>query len=95
MDSPSFGETYSQFYNSLYDDKDYVGEARFVLSRASKRHPVWQARSIFSTSAAGRRVTLLNLLDTGIACVGSISRSECSISRAWRLPSFLRQSAAA
>ena len=29
----TFDETYSQLYDTFYEEKDYPGEARFVLSR--------------------------------------------------------------
>ena len=41
-----FGDDYSRFYDSFYEEKDYPGEARFVLSRVARLVPADRPRSI-------------------------------------------------
>jgi SAM-dependent methyltransferase len=41
-----FGGDYSRFYDSFYSEKDYPGEARFVLSRVAQRLPQASPMSI-------------------------------------------------
>ena len=64
---------YSQYYDLLYKDKDYVGEASYVRSLIERHHP--GARSVLDIGCGTGRHALL-LAESGYRVVGVDRSSE-------------------
>lgn len=69
-------ETYARYYDQIYHDKDYSGEARYVADLLKRHLPERQARSHIVDLACGTGRHLIELAELGFRVEGSDQSAE-------------------